>query len=228
MKNKKLKRIRLILVLLIVIANAFVTFALPKILGISLGDDLIRFIGGSVGLLIALVIFELADYIIKSDPKSKEKDLVLMTSITFLIIAYDIILGAYYEYGLIKLKMDSAYNASLNLISVSLIVTAILFIGISIVCARLKQNTVWGYRNSYTLKSKDTWNKVNKLASVLSFIVAAVLIVMSIIMANIYAYLVFLAMVLIEIFACNAYSARVYKEEMQTKVLISIKSTVKK
>ena len=100
MKNKKLKRIRLILVLLIVIANAFVTFALPKILGISLGDDLIRFIGGSAGLLIALVIFELADYIIKSDPKSKEKDLVLMTGITFLIIAYVTILGAYYEYVL--------------------------------------------------------------------------------------------------------------------------------
>lgn len=215
MKNKKLKRIRLILVLLIVIANTFVTFALPKILGISLGDDLIRFIGGSVGLLIALVIFELADYIIKSDPKSKEKDLVLMTGITFLIIAYATILGAYYEYGLIRLKADSAYNASLNLISVSLIVTAILFIGISIACARLKQNTAWGYRNSYTLKSKDTWNKANKLASVLSFIVAAVLIVMSFVMANLYAYIVFLAMVLIEILICNAYSARVYKEEMQ-------------
>ena len=215
MKNKKLKRIRLILVLLVVIANAFVTFALPKVLGISLGDDLIRFIGGSVGLLIALVIFELADYLIKSDPKSKEKDLVLMTGITFLIIAYATILGAYYEYGLIRLKTDSAYNASLNLISVSLIVTAILFIGISIACARLKQNTVWGYRNSYTLKSKDTWNKANKLASVLSLIVAAVLIVMSFVMANLYAYLVFLAMVLIEILICNVYSARVYKEEMQ-------------
>ena len=215
MKNKKLKRIRLILVLLIVIANAFVTFALPKILGISLGDDLIRFIGGSAGLLIALVIFELADYIIKSDPKSKEKDLVLMTGITFLIIAYVTILGAYYEYVLIRLKRDASYSADLNLISISLIVDAILFIGISIACARLKQNTVWGYRNSYTLKSKNTWNKVNKLASVLSFIVAAVLIVMSIVMANLYAYFVFLAMILIEILVCNAYSARVYKEEMQ-------------
>ena len=214
MKNKKLKRIRLILVLLIVIANAFVTFALPKILGISLGDDLIRFIGGSVGLLIALVIFELADYIIKSDPKSKEKDLVLMTGITFLIIAYVTILGAYYEYGLIRLKRDASYSADLNLISISLIVDAILFIGISIACARLKQNTVWGYRNSYTLKSKDTWNKTNKLAFVLSFIVAAVLIVMSIVMANLYAYLVFLAMILIEILICNAYSARAYKEEI--------------
>ena len=138
-----------------------------------------------------------------------------MTGITFLIIAYATILGAYYEYGLIRLKTDSAYNASLNLISVSLIVTAILFIGISIACARLKQNTVWGYRNSYTLKSKDTWNKANKLASVLSLIVAAVLIVMSFVMANLYAYLVFLAMVLIEILICNVYSARVYKEEMQ-------------
>lgn len=214
MKNKKLKRIRLILVLLIVIVNAFVTFTLPKILGISLGDDLIRFIGGSVGLLIALIIFELADYIIKSDPKSKEKDLVLMTGITFLIIAYVTILGAYYEYGLIRLKMDSGYHASLNLTSASLIVTAILFIGISIACARLKQNTVWGYRNTYTLKDKDTWNKTNKLASILSFIVAAVLIVMSIVMANLYAYLVFLAMILIEILVCNAYSARVYKEEI--------------
>ncbi|MCR5515082.1 MAG: SdpI family protein [Lachnospira sp.] len=212
---EKIKKIRLILVLLIVAANTFVTFVLPNILNISLGDDLIRFIGGSVGLLIALIIFELADYIIKSDPKSKEKDRLIMMGITYLIIAYVTILSAYYEYGLIRLKMDSAYNASLNLTSVSLIVIAILFMGISIACARLKQNTVWGYRNSYTLKSKDTWNKVNKLASVLSFIVAAVLIVMSIVMANIYAYLVFLAMILIEILICNAYSARVYKEEMQ-------------
>lgn len=215
MKNKKLKRIRLILVLLIVIANAFVTFALPKILGISLGDDLIRFIGGSAGLLIALVIFELADYIIKSDPKSKEKDRLMMIGITYLIIAYVTILSAYYEYVLIRLKRDASYSADLNLISISLIINAILFIGISIACARLKQNTVWGYRNSYTLKSKNTWNKVNKLASVLSFIVAAVLIVMSIVMANLYAYFVFLAMILIEILVCNAYSARVYKEEMQ-------------
>ncbi|SDN22549.1 SdpI family protein [Lachnospira pectinoschiza] len=214
---KKLKSLRLIVVLLIVLVNAFVTFAIPKILGISLGDDLIRFIGASIGLLIALIIFELADYIIKSDPKSKEKDRLIMMGITYLIIAYVTILSAYYEYGLIRLKMDSAYNASLNLISVSLIVIAILFMGISIACARLKQNTVWGYRNSYTLKSKDTWNKVNKLASVLSFIVAAVLIVMSIVMANIYAYPVFLAMILIEILICNAYSARVYKEEMQKK-----------
>jgi len=212
---KKLKSLRLIVVLLVVLVNAFVTFAIPKILGISLGDDLIRFIGASIGLLIALIIFELADYIIKSDPKSKEKDRLIMMGITYLIIAYVTILSAYYEYGLIRLKMDSAYNASLNLTSVSLIVIAILFMGISIACARLKQNTVWGYRNSYTLKSKDTWNKVNKLASVLSFIVAAVLIVMSIVMANIYAYLVFLAMILIEILICNAYSARVYKEEMQ-------------
>lgn len=215
MKNKKLKRIRLILVLLIVIANAFVTFALPKILGISLGDDLIRFIGGSAGLLIALVIFELADYIIKSDPKSKEKDRLIMIGITYLIIAYVTILSAYYEYVLIRLKRDASYSADLNLISISLIINAILFIGISIACARLKQNTVWGYRNSYTLKSKNTWNKVNKLASVLSFIVAAVLIVMSIVMANLYAYFVFLTMILIEILVCNAYSARVYKEEMQ-------------
>ena len=148
MKNKKLKRIRLMLVLLIVIANAFVTFALPKILGISLGDDLIRFIGGSVGLLIALVIFELADYIIKSDPKSKEKDRLIMIGITYLIIAYVTILSAYYEYGLIRLKRDASYSADLNLISISLIVDAILFIGISIACARLKQNTVWGYRNT--------------------------------------------------------------------------------
>jgi len=212
---KKLKSLRLIVVLLVVLVNAFVTFAIPKILGISLGDDLIRFIGASIGLLIALIIFELADYIIKSDPKSKEKDRLIMMGITYLIIAYVTILSAYYEYDLIRLKMDSAYNASLNLTSVSLIVIAILFMGISIACARLKQNTVWGYRNSYTLKSKDTWNKVNKLASVLSFIVAAVLIVMSIVMANIYAYLVFLAMILIEILICNAYSARVYKEEMQ-------------
>ena len=212
MKNKKLKRIRLILVLLIVIANAFVTFALPKILGISLGDDLIRFIGGSIGLLIALVIFELADYIIKSDPKSKEKDRLIMIGITYLIIAYVTILGAYYEYGLIRLKMDSGYNAGLNLISVSLIV--ILFIGISIASARLKQNTVWGYRNSYTLKSENTWNKTNKLASILSIVVAAGLIIMSILMANLYAYLVFLAMLLIEILICNAYSAKVYKEEI--------------
>lgn len=215
MKNKKLKRIRLILVLLIVIANAFVTFALPKILGISLGDDLIRFIGASAGLLIALVIFELADYIIKSDPKSKENDRLIMIGITYLIIAYVTILSAYYEYGLIRLNMDSGYNASLNLISVSLIVIAILFIGISIASARLKQNTVWGYRNSYTLKSKNTWKKTNKLASILSIVVAAVLIVMSIVMANLYAYLVFLAMILIEILVCNVYSARVYKEEMQ-------------
>ena len=215
MKNKKLKRIRLILVLLIVIANAFVTFALPKILGISLGDDLIRFIGGSVGLLIALIIFELADYIIKSDPKSKEKDRLIMTGITFLIIAYVTILGAYYEYGLIRLKMDASYSADLNLISFSLIVDVILFIGISIACARLKQNTVWGYRNSYTLKSKNTWKKTNKLASILSIVVAAVLIVMSFVMSNLYAYLVFLAMILIEILVCNVYSARVYKEEMQ-------------
>ena len=214
MKNKKLKRIRLILVLLIVIANAFVTFALPKILGISLGDDMVSFIGASIGLLFSLVIFELADYIIKSDPKSKEKDRLMMIGITYLIIAYVTILSAYYEYGLIRLKMNSAYNASLNLISVSLFVTAILFIGISIACARLKQNTVWGYRNTYTLKDKDTWNKTNKLASILSFIVAAVLIVMSIVMANLYAYFVFLAMILIEILVCNAYSAKVYKEEI--------------
>lgn len=211
---KRLKSIRLILVLLIVIANAFVTFAIPKILGISLGDDMVSFIGASIGLLFSLVIFELADYIIKSDPKSKEKDRLMMIGITYLIIAYVTILSAYYEYGLIRLKMNSAYNASLNLISVSLFVTAILFIGISIACARLKQNTVWGYRNGYTVKDKDTWNKTNKLASVLSFIVAAVLIVMSIVMANLYAYLVFLAMILIEILICNLYSRRVYSKEM--------------
>ncbi|WP_162141502.1 SdpI family protein [Lachnospira multipara] len=175
---------------------------------------MVSFIGASIGLLFSLVIFELADYIIKSDPKSKEKDRLMMIGITYLIIAYVTILSAYYEYGLIRLKMNSAYNASLNLISVSLFVTAILFIGISIACARLKQNTVWGYRNTYTLKDKDTWNKTNKLASILSFIVAAVLIVMSIVMANLYAYFVFLAMILIEILVCNAYSAKVYKEEI--------------
>jgi energy-coupling factor transporter transmembrane protein EcfT len=56
--------------------------------------------------------------------------------------------------------------------------------------------------------------KTNKLASILSIVVAAVLIVMSFVMSNLYAYLVFLAMILIEILVCNVYSARVYKEEM--------------
>mgnify|MGYP002861762368 CR=1 FL=1 len=215
---EKIKKIRLILVLLIVAANTFVTFVLPNILNISLGDDLIRFIGASIGLLIALIIFELADYIIKSDSKTKEKDRLIMIGITYLIILYVTILGAYYEYGLIKIRENDNYNAKLNLISISLFVTAILFLGIAIATSRLKQNPVWGYRNKYTMKSEDTWKKVNKLASLINYIVAAVLILMAVLMANLFAYIVFLTLILIEILICNLYSRRVYSKEMNKDV----------